>query len=87
MGTVEALAHAMWCYEDCFAVTRDGQESRFFEAWGRGASLLRRWGLHSGEGGVIGLAAAYVGWWSFDYSALAAVSAAVLHEGGGPKGA
>ena len=40
--------------------------------------------VFSGEGGVIGLAAASAGW-SVDYNALTRIAAAIQHEGGGPK--
>jgi hypothetical protein len=66
------------------AVTADGGEGRFFEAWDRAARYLQERGVYSGEGGVIGLAAAYAGW-GVDYEALHELAAAFDHEGGGPK--
>lgn len=78
------LDRARWCHETCMAVTRDGRESAFFAAWGRAADFLQARGVYSGEGGVIGLAAACAGW-SVDYQALAAVGSVIQHEGGGPK--
>jgi hypothetical protein len=83
-GSVEALAAADWIYESCFAVTADGRESQFFDAWGAAADHLQAHDMFSGEGGVIGLAAAAVGW-PVDYEALAAVADAIHHEGSGPK--
>jgi hypothetical protein len=86
MGDATALRSARWCHETVVAVTRDGRESRFFEAWGRGADFLQTLGIYSGEGGVIGLAAAYASW-RVDYEALSGIAASIQHEGGGPKGA
>jgi hypothetical protein len=83
-GDTEILRAARWCHETLVAVTKDGRESRFFEAWSRGADLLQSRGVYSGEGGVIGLAAAYAGW-AVDYAALTELDAAMDHEGGGPK--
>jgi len=84
-GDAEALHVARWCHETCYAVTRDGREHRFLEAWGRAAAFLQARGVYSGEGGVMGLAAAYAGW-TTDYEALAGISPVIQHEGGGPKG-
>jgi hypothetical protein len=84
-GDSGVLRSAPWCHETCIAVTRDGNESRFFEAWGRGAAFLQDRGVYSGEGGVIGLAAACAGW-TADYDALAGIAPWIEHEGGGPKG-
>ncbi len=83
-GQQDVLRTASWCHETCYAVTRDGNEGRFFEAWGRAAALLQDRGVFSGEGGVMGLAAAYAGW-PTDYEALAGLEAVLQHEGGGPK--
>jgi hypothetical protein len=80
------LRSARWCHETCMAVTRDGRESAFFAAWGRAAEYLQARRVYSGEGGVIGLAAACAGW-PVDYAALVAVAASMRHEGGGPKSA
>ena len=66
------------------AVTKDGREPAFFTAWERAARFLHARGVFSGEGGVIGLAAAYAGW-TVDYDALAEIAAVIRHEGGGPK--
>lgn len=84
-GHDEILRRAPWCHETCVAVTRDGNEGRFFAAWGRGADLMQRQGVYSGEGGVIGLAAACAGWRP-DFEALEGIGACIVHEGGGPKG-
>jgi hypothetical protein len=83
-GDEKILKSAKWCHETVVAVTRDGRESRFFEAWSVGADFLQSRGVYSGEGGVIGLAAASAGW-SVDYDALTSIAASIKHEGGGPK--
>jgi hypothetical protein len=83
-GDTEILHTAQWCHETLVAVTKDGRESRFFEAWSLAADYLQARGIYSGEGGVIGLAAAYAGW-SVDYEALTGIAASIQHEGGGPK--
>lgn len=84
-GDAGILRSARWCHEALVAVTRDGRESRFFEAWAVAADFLQARGVYTGEGGVIGLAAAYAGW-EVDYGALKGLAAGVRHEGGGPKG-
>jgi hypothetical protein len=86
IGDANALHAARWCHETCYAVTRDGNEQRFFDAWERAAEFLQAQGVQSGEGGVMGLAAAYAGW-STDYQVLVPFGRAVRHEGGGPKDA
>ena len=83
-GDAENLKSARWCSEALFAVTKDGNENKFLDAWARGAQFLQRKGLFTGEGGVIGLAALYAGW-TVDYKALKKLDAARRHEGGGPK--
>ena len=83
-GDVRVLKTARWCHETFIAVTRDGRESRFFEAWSIGAEFLQARGVYSGEGGVIGLAAAVAGW-KVDYESLKRLGASIQHEGGGPK--
>lgn len=83
-GDADTLQAARWCHETLLAVTKDGRESRFFTAWALGADFLQARGVYSGEGGVIGLAAAYAGW-SVDYEALTCIAASIRHEGGGPK--
>lgn len=80
----DVLHAAKWCQEACIAVTKDGREERFFHAWGRAAEFMQQRNVFSGEGGVIGLAAAYAGW-SVDYEALNTLFASIQHEGGGPK--
>ena len=84
-GDADVLRSAPWCHETCYAVTKDGNERSFFEAWQRGAAFLQGLGVHSGEGGVMGLAAACAGW-TADYEALAGIASRIEHEGGGPKG-
>ena len=83
-GDVEMIKLARWCSEALFAITKDGSEKKFFEAWERGAELLPREGEFSGEGGVIGLAAVCAGW-TVDYETLGKLARAIRHEGGGPK--
>jgi hypothetical protein len=83
-GNADILMAARWCHEALVAVTRDGGESRFFAAWSFAADFLQSRGVYSGEGGVIGIAAAYAGW-SVDYDALTDLAASIQHEGGGPK--
>ena len=83
-GNGDILLAARWCHETLVAVTPDRRENRFFEAWSLAADFLQARGVYSGEGGVIGLAAAYAGW-SVDYDALTTIAASIEHEGGGPK--
>jgi hypothetical protein len=83
-GGEGVLRTARWCHETCIAVTKDGREGRFFEAWGVAAAFMQARRVFSGEGGVIGLAAACADW-TVDYEALEPVLAATRHEGGGPK--
>jgi hypothetical protein len=83
-GSVETLKSARWCSEALFAVTKDGNEAKFFDAWASGAEFLQSKGEWTGEGGVIGLAAAYAGW-TVDYKRLTRLVAATRHEGQGPK--
>ena len=83
-GDSDLLGQAKWCHETFVAITKDGREQRFFEAWGWGADFLQARNVYSGEGGVIGIAAAYAGW-TVDYDAVMPVAAAIQHEGGGPK--
>jgi hypothetical protein len=78
------LHQARWCHEACYAVTKDGNESRFFWAWEHSANFLQRRGIISGEGGVMALAAAYAGWTRND-TALAPLLPFIQHQGGGPK--
>ena len=85
-GDIGILATARWCHETCYAVTRDGNEDRFFQAWDRGAEVMQAQGVFSGEGGVMGLAAACAGW-TADYDVLTPLVPFVEHEGGGPKDA
>jgi hypothetical protein len=84
VGDPGLVGTARWCHEACYAVTKDGNESRFFSAWEYGADFLKRNGIDSGEGGVMGLAAASAGW-TIDDSALAPLLPFIHHQGGGPK--
>ena len=83
-GHIEVIKSARWCSEALFAITKDGNEGKFFDAWERGAEFLHNQGMYSGEGGVIGLAAVCAGW-TVDYSRLGRLAGAMRHEGGGPK--
>lgn len=86
IGDARALEHARWCHETCYAVTRDGRERHFLEAWDRAAAWMQAREVYSGEGGVMGLAALAAGW-PVDYDRLTPLGAALRHEGGGPKDA
>jgi len=83
-GDVEMINSARWCSEALFAITKDGNEGKFFETWERCAELLQSEGLFTGEGGVIGLAAVCAGW-TVDYETLGKLARKMQHEGGGPK--
>jgi hypothetical protein len=83
-GTTETLKSARWCSESLFAITKDGNESRFFEAWARAAEFLQSKEVFSGEGGAIGLAAVCAGW-TVNYDSLTKLAASTHHEGRGPK--
>jgi hypothetical protein len=83
-GDPDVLRTARWCHETCYAVTKDGNEDRFFTAWERAATFMQQQGVFSGEGGVMGLAAAYAAW-STDYDVLQSFVPFIQHEGGGPK--
>lgn len=83
-GSAETLKSARWCSEMLFAVTKDGNESKFFEAWARSAEFLHSKNVYTGEGGAIGLAAVCAGW-TVNYKTLTRLAAATHHEGLGPK--
>jgi len=83
-GDVEILRRARWCHETLIAVTRGRSTSDFFAAWSIGAEFLQARGVYSGEGGVIGIAAAHAGW-NIDYTSLKELADLIQHEGGGPK--
>jgi hypothetical protein len=83
-GDVEVIETARWCSEALFAITKDGNEGKFFETWERGAEFLHGQGTFTGEGGVIGLAALCAGW-TVDYETMERLARAIKHEGGGPK--
>lgn len=83
-GSADILHEAHWCQESCIAITRDGREEKFFEAWGHAAEFMQAREVFSGEGGCIGLAAAIAGW-AVDYDAVTSFGAILQHEGGGPK--
>jgi hypothetical protein len=83
-GDVEILRRARWCHETLVAVSRGKSTSDFFEAWSTGADFLQSRGVYSGEGGVIGVAAAHAGL-NVDYDTLTRLANSIQHEGGGPK--
>ena len=83
-GDVKILRRARWCHETLLTVTRGKSTSDFFEAWSIGADFLQGRAVYSGEGGVIGVAAALAGW-NIDYDTLKKFGGSILHEGGGPK--
>lgn len=83
-GKTDILYVAPWCHEALMALTKDGREKQFFEAWSRGAEFMQSRKVYSGEGGVVGLAAAYTGW-TVDFDSLIPLSTSIQHEGGGPK--
>lgn len=83
-GDTRVLAEAHWCHETFYAVTKDENVDQFFDAWDRGVRFLQSENVFSGEGGVMGLAAAQAGW-TPDYDALTSLSLQIVHEGGGPK--
>ncbi len=49
-GDSEVIKSARWCSEALFAITKDGNEGKFFEAWERGAEFLHSEGLFTGGG-------------------------------------
>ena len=83
-GSAETLKQARWCSEALIAITKDGNESRFFDAWAESAEFLHSRNVFTGEGGVIGLAAHCAGW-NVDYKTLTRLAASTRHEGRGPK--
>ena len=83
-GTTETLKRARWCSEALIAVTTDGNEPKFFDAWSQSAEFLHSRNVFTGEGGVIGLAAFCAGW-TVDYKTLTKLAASIRHEGLGPK--
>lgn len=83
-GDDTILERARWCHEACYAVTRDGREAAFFAAWDRGAAFMQARGVYSGEGGVMGLAAAIAGC-DVEDTLLTAWAETIAHEGRGPK--
>ena len=57
------LEKANWIGESLYVVTRDeGREKEFFRMWKLIGSYLELKGMHGGDGNVMGLAAAKVGW-------------------------
>lgn len=83
-GSAETIKQARWCSEALIAITKDGNESKFFDAWARSAEFLHSRNTFTGEGGVIGLAA-FCADWTVDYKTLTKLAAATRHEGLGPK--
>jgi hypothetical protein len=57
------IADTNWIGESLYIVTKDnGKEIEFLETWGLIAEYLELKGMHSGDGHVMGLSAAKVGW-------------------------
>ena len=83
-GDAGVLASSYWISEWCYAVTKDGREARFFEAWDRAAAFMQERNVFSGEGGVMGLIAAHAGW-EPDASGLTWLAPYIQHEANGPK--
>jgi len=44
-GNANILQKARWCHETIVAITKDGRESSFFEAWSIGANFLQARGF------------------------------------------
>ena len=86
LGAADAvLDTALWVPEWCYGVTRDdGREKRFLEAWDQAAGFMQARSVFSGEGGVMGLCAAVVGW-TVDRAGLAQIAPLIRHDAGGPK--
>ncbi len=58
-----AIANVTYIGESLYIVARDdGKEKEFFKEWGRIAHFLEMNRIHSGDGNLMGLAAAKVGW-------------------------
>lgn len=57
------IENANWIGESLYIITKDGgKEQEFLQIWGLLASYLELKGMHSGDGNLMGLAAAKVGW-------------------------
>ncbi len=84
LGDESLLSRGLWCQESCLAVRRDDRSADFVAAWGAAAGYLQGRGLFSGEGGVIGIAAALVGW-EPSFTALDVLGESVQHERGGVR--
>jgi len=70
-GLIEKVAQKLdipwesadWIGESLYIVSRDsGKEKEFIKVWGTLANYLELQGIHSGDGNLMGLAAAKVGW-------------------------
>ena len=83
-GDVQILRRARWCHETLIGITRGESTTAFFDAWSLGADFLQSRGVYSGEGGVIGIAAAHAGL-CVDYDTLTLLANSIQHEGRGPK--
>ncbi|ACK67378.1 conserved hypothetical protein [Rippkaea orientalis PCC 8801] len=58
-----SLTEAQWIGEALFVVTKDGGKGQeFINLWGLIATYAQLRGMHSGEGNLMGLAAAKIGW-------------------------
>ncbi|NEQ72301.1 MAG: hypothetical protein F6K23_03935 [Okeania sp. SIO2C9] len=59
----ESFNNASWIGESLYAIVRDeGREIEFLETWGKIATYMELKGFHVGDGNLMGLAAAKVGW-------------------------
>lgn len=57
------LEGATWVGESLYIITRDGgKEKEFFRLWGNIARYVELKGMYGGDGNLMGLAAAKVGW-------------------------
>lgn len=83
-GNTDILKLARWCFETPIAIKKDGKESNFFTTWEVAANFMQGCKVYSGEGGVIGLAAAICGW-QVNFDAIIKLADCLEHEGGGPK--
>lgn len=59
----ESFNSSNWIGESLFILVRDrGKEIEFLETWGKISKYAELKGMHAGEGSLMGLAAAKVGW-------------------------
>ncbi|NEP90615.1 MAG: hypothetical protein F6K18_29465 [Okeania sp. SIO2C2] len=59
----DSFNNSSWIGESLFIIVRDnGKEIEFLETWGKVSRYAELKGMHAGEGSLMGLAAAKVGW-------------------------